>query len=94
MKFGQTEIPGRLFKLARERMLREATFTPGEIRKHIIENAREELMAISSIRSNWQIVAERVMRTALAELRTAGEVDQLKKGIWAKTSFLAAAAGE
>lgn len=90
MKFGQTEIPGSLFKLARERMLRDATFTPGDIRAHLAKEAPSELAAISGIGRNWGIIADRVTRACIDQLRAAGEIGQLKRGVWAKTSFLAA----
>lgn len=91
MKYGQTEIPGSLFKLARERMLRDDTFTPADLRYHIISAGQEEMLAISTIRKNHGIIADRVMRACIEELRTAGELTQFKRGIWARTSTLAAA---
>lgn len=92
MKFGQTEIPGSLFKLARDRMLRDATFTPGDIRAHLAKEAPDVLAAVSGIGVNWGIVADRVVRSCISELRTAGEIGPLKRGTWAKVSFLKAEA--
>ena len=58
MKFGKTEVPGSLFKLARDRMLRDATFTPADIRAHLAKEAPDVLAAVSGINVNWGIVAE------------------------------------
>lgn len=88
MKFGPTPIPENLFTLARERMLRDATFTPGDIRAHLAKEAPADLAAVSDIGVNWGIVAERVTRACIRELRAAGEIAPLKRGTWAKTSFL------
>ena len=92
MKFGQTEIPENLFTLARERMRRDATFTPDDVRAHLAKQAPDELAAVSGIGVNWGIVADRVTRACLRELRAAGEISPLKRGTWAKTSFLKATA--
>lgn len=94
MKFGQTEIPGSLFKLARERMLREATFTPGDIRAHLAREAPADLAAISGIGRNWGVIADRVTRACIDQLRTAGDIKQFKRGVWARSSFLAAGAND
>lgn len=91
MKFGSTPIPEKLFDLARARMRQDATFTPEDIRAHLQVAAAPELAAISDIKTNQWIVTNRVMRACVAELRAAGEIAQLKKGVWAKSSFLAAA---
>ena len=87
MKFGQTEIPETLFTLARERMRRDATFTPGDIRAHLAKQAPSILATVSGVGVNWGIVADRVTRSCIRELRTAGEIAQFKRGRWAKTSF-------
>ena len=92
MRFGNTEIPGSLFKLARERMLKTATFTPEDIRRHILEQAPTELRNISPIATNQRIIAERVMRGCIKQLVASGEIAQLKRGVWAKASFQAATA--
>ena len=92
MKFGQTEIPENLFTLARERMRRDVTFTPGDIRAHLAKEAPADLAASSPLGQNWGIVADRVTRSCIEELRAAGEIGQLKRGTWAKTSFLRATA--
>lgn len=91
MKYGQTEIPGSLFKLARERMLRDNTFTPFDLRNHLMTDGRDVMLAISTIHKNHWIIADRVMRACIDELRTAGELTQLKRGVWARTSTLGAA---
>lgn len=92
MKFRQTEVPARLLELARARILRDASFTPDDIRAHLAKEAPDELAAVSGIGVNWGIVADRVTRACIAELRAAGEIDQLKRGRWAQTSFLKATA--
>ncbi len=86
MKFGTQTIPGELFKLARERMLRDTHFEPAKVREHICEHGRAQLFEINSIEKNHQIIAERVMRAALAELVAAGEVEQVKRGLWGRVS--------
>lgn len=91
LKYGQTEIPGSLFKLARERMLRDDTFTPFDLRNHLMTDGRDVMLAISTIHKNHWIITDRVMRACIDELRTAGELTQLKRGIWARTSTLDAA---
>jgi hypothetical protein len=90
MKYGQSEIPGSLFKLARERMLRDATFTPFDIRNHLTVEGRDAMVALSTIERNHWLIADRVLRACIDELRNAGEVHQVKRGLWAKTSALAA----
>ncbi|KVP75198.1 hypothetical protein WJ96_05425 [Burkholderia ubonensis] len=84
MKFGQAEIPERIFDITRGRMRRDSMFTPEDIRQHLLAEAREDLAAINSIERNWSIIANRVMRACVEELRAAGEIEQVKKGVWAK----------
>lgn len=91
MKYGQSEIPESLFKLARERMLRDETFTPFDIRTYLSTAGRDEMVALSSIEKNHWLIADRVMRACIDELRDAGKLTQVKRGLWAKTSSLAAA---
>lgn len=88
MKYGQTEIPGSLFKLARERMLRDRTFTPCDLRAYLITEGRDVMVAMSTIEKNHWIIADRVMRACIDELRDAGELTQLKRGVWARTATL------
>lgn len=92
MHFGRTELPGILFKLARERMVLEATFTPEDIRKYLVVQSHEILQRISPLATNHRIIANRVMRDCIKQLVSSGEIAQLKRGVWAKTTFLAAAA--
>jgi hypothetical protein len=92
MKYGQTEIPGSLFKLARDRMLRDATFTPFDIRTYLTTEGREQMVALSTLERNHWLIADRVMRACIDELRTAGELTQLKRGVWGKPGALVAAA--
>ncbi|MYM92444.1 hypothetical protein [Duganella vulcania] len=91
MKFGQTEIPGSLFKLARERMLRDPTFTPGDIRAHLTSAGLDMMVAMDAIRPNHWIIADRVMRACLDDMRNAGQVTQLKRGVWARSDSPGAA---
>lgn len=91
MRFIQAEIPDSLFVLVRERMRRDVTFTPEDIRRHVLQHAQATLRAINELESNWEIIANRVMRSCIDELRRAGEIAQLKHGVWAKTTFLKAA---
>lgn len=91
MNYGNTEIPGSLFKLARERMLRNATFTPNDIRTHLVTEGRATMLTLSTITRNHEIIADRVMRACIDQLRDAGEVAQAKHGVWARTGTLDAA---
>lgn len=91
MKFGSAPIPASIFDMAYARMRREATFTPEDIRTYLLRHAKAELSALSSIETNQRIIANRVMRACVNTLREAGEIEALKRGVWAKTSFLAAA---
>ncbi|KVP17040.1 hypothetical protein [Burkholderia ubonensis] len=89
MKFGQAEIPETLFALARERMRSFGEFTPEDIRQHLLTEARADLAAINSIEHNWRIIAERVLRACIEELRAAGEIEQVKRGVWRTARQLA-----
>lgn len=91
MKYGQSEIPESLFKLARARMLRDDTFTPFDIRTYLTTAGRDDMVALSSIEKNHWLIADRVMRACIDELRDAGKLTQAKRGLWAKTGSLAAA---
>lgn len=91
MKFSGGEVPGSLFKLARDRMLLEPTVTPDAVRAHLLTHGLDDLKAASGIVQNHKIIANRVFWAACRELVAAGEIEQLKRGVWAKTSFLAAA---
>lgn len=84
MKYGQTEIPGSLFKLARDRMLRDPTFTPCDLRAYLSSAGRDEMMSMSTIEQNHWIIADRVMRACIDELRAAGQLTQHKRGVWAR----------
>jgi hypothetical protein len=86
MKFGPNIIPDMLFDLARERIRRDETFTPDDIRKHLVAEGEEHMLAINSIESNWRIIADRVTRACIDEMRDAGEIEQVKKGVWAQAS--------
>ncbi|MBU9200076.1 hypothetical protein KTD31_01495 [Burkholderia multivorans] len=82
MKFGQAEIPQHLFELARTHMRAATTFETAGVRQHILDNAKADLAAINDLERNWPLIAERVTRACLNELRAAGEVEQVKKGVW------------
>lgn len=92
MRFGSTQIPDEMFRLACDRMLEGPVFTPEDIRNHLLANASETMQKISPIASNHRIIAERVMRKGIKELVAAKQIAQLKRGVWATTRFLAAAA--
>lgn len=82
MRFGTVLIPDAIFDFARARMRQEATFTPDAVRQHILTSAPLILDGISSIKTNQRIVAHRVTRACIDELRASGEVVQLKRGLW------------
>ncbi|MNR71512.1 hypothetical protein D3C71_21410 [compost metagenome] len=92
MNFGQTPIPQRLFDLARERMLSEPTSTPAAVREHLLKKGATELQQTSAIAHNHAIIANRVFLAVCKELRASGEIASLKRGVWATTKFLQAAA--
>lgn len=91
MRFGSTPIPGELFKLARDRMLREASFTPEDIRTHLLSEGTSHLSAVTTNSTNQWIIAERVMQSARKDLAEAGEVAQLRRGVWMRSDVLKAA---
>lgn len=91
MKFGSTIIPDSLFDLARREMRSRASFTPEEIRVVLVRDGAQALRTITSIPRNDRIIAERVMRAVVGELRDAGEYRALKRGLWMKTAILDAA---
>lgn len=82
MKFGSSEVPVKLFDMAREQMRKESTFTPGEIREHLLTYAASDLYSVSNIRANWTVIALRVTRACIDELRALGEIKQLNHGLW------------
>lgn len=84
MKFGQTEIPEAIFNLARAYMRSVDRFTPEDIRQHLRANAQAELAAVHAIPENQWIVAHRVTRACIDELRASGEIAQVKNGLWAR----------
>lgn len=86
MKFSGHEIPGSLFKAARDRMLAPdagPNFTPGAIRQYLLNQCRSDLAAISSIEVNQAIIADRVFQEARRQLLSTGEVMQIRRGVWA-----------
>jgi hypothetical protein len=91
MKFGSQTIPTRLFDLARERLLGNATSTPDQVRSHILQNGKSELQQTNEIEHNQRIIANRVFQAVRLELLASGDIAQLKRGVWATTKFLAAA---
>jgi hypothetical protein len=84
MKFGQREIPDTLFDMARERMRRDDSFTPDDIRQHLVADGEEYMLFVNDIPSNWRIIADRVTRACIDELRDASEIEQVKKGVWTR----------
>jgi hypothetical protein len=82
MKFCQTEIPENLVELARAQIRRHEKFTTDEVRQHFLEAARDGIAVISDIESNQWIIANRVVRACINELRSTGEISQVKKGTW------------
>ncbi len=91
MKFGQTTIPNELFDQARARLRQEATCSTEAARSHLLKSAGPLLSSISPLETNQWIVANRVVRAVIDELRAAGEIEQIKRGVWAKSTFMAAA---
>lgn len=91
MKFSGKEIPGSLFKLARDFMLSRQSFTPDDVRAHLLRHGAAALAETHGIPANHPIIANRVHQAACRELAQAGEVVQLKRGVWMKKSILDAA---
>lgn len=91
MKFSGHDIPDSLFELARTTMRARGHFTPEDIRQVLITEGRATMVAINGIERNHRIIADRVMRKVVQELAAAGEYAQLKRGVWMKSSVLAAA---
>lgn len=89
MKFSGHEIPGSLFKAARDRMLSAdcgPSFTPEAIRQHLLRQCTSELAAISSSEVNQAIIVNRVFQEARKQLASSGEVVQIRRGVWAQAS--------
>jgi hypothetical protein len=82
MKFGQAEIPQHLFQMARAHIRDATIFETAGVRQHLLDNAKVDLAAINDLEGNWPLIAERVTRACLNELRAAGEIEQVKKGVW------------
>lgn len=91
MKFGNTSIPGSLFKVARDRMLLNASFEPAQIREFLCATQSKTLFEISSLVQNHSIIAHRVTRCAIDELMASGDIARLKRGAYMKASVMAAA---
>lgn len=92
MKFGTTLIPERLFELARLRLLNNATSTPEDVRQHLLKQGAAELAQTNSIPRNHRLIAERVFQAVREDLVAKGKLKQLKRGVWATTTFLNLAA--
>jgi hypothetical protein len=92
MKFGTQTIPEHLFELARERLRQGPTITPAQMRQHLIKNGAAEMTRTNSLPHNHRIIAARVFSAVRKELQAQGEIAQLKRGVWATTKFLDAAA--
>ncbi|HDR9105988.1 TPA: hypothetical protein QDB04_002844 [Burkholderia vietnamiensis] len=81
MRFGQVEIPQYLFEWARAYIRSTSPVETADVRRHL-ENAKADLAAINPIKANWPLITGRVTRACLNELRAAGEIEQVKKGVW------------
>lgn len=90
MRFGSAVIPECLFHLARESMRAKTSFTPEDLRRELMERGREDLARLSSHATNQRIIANRVTRAVIKELAAAGELGQLKRGVWMKAAVLGA----
>lgn len=91
MKFFGKEIPCSLFNLARDFMLSRTSFTPADVRAHLLRHGANELNQTSGVAANHAIIANRVHQAACRELAQSGEVRQLKRGVWMKAAVLAVA---
>lgn len=88
MKFSGHTIPEAIFTLTRDRMRAVSSFTPPDMRAYIVERAAVDLAAVTFSDVNKRIIAERVMRAVIKELVAAGELAQLKRGVWMKKSII------
>lgn len=84
MQFCGKTIPGSLFKLARDRMLTAETFTPADIRKHLLANGADALLETNALTNNHPIIANRVFLATRQELADSGQVAPVKRGVWSK----------
>ena len=91
MKFGSKPVPERLFTLARERLLNNATSTPEDVRRHLLKHGQAELLATNSIEHNHRIIAQRVFDAVRLELVHSGALVQFKRGLWATSKFMQSA---
>lgn len=82
MKFGAVTIPGSLFALARDFMAARETFTPADVKAEIRLKGSNELQSVSDIFHNHSVIAHRVAREAIDQMKATGEIVQLKRGTW------------
>jgi hypothetical protein len=88
MKFSYVEIPERLFTLARDHMRSLPRFTVEDIRQHLLIHGQLELARCHSLKQNWRLLATRVLRAVLTELKDANEIAQIQRGVWARIGKL------
>jgi hypothetical protein len=88
MKFGSIHIPESLHQIARERMLQSTSFTPDEVRSHLLDKGIEVIAMISDLKTNQWIVANNVVRAEINKLVSEKAIGQLKRGVWMKRAVL------
>ena len=91
MRFGPKVVPASLFKLARDRMLAQPTFSEADIRQHLLDKAKAELATLSPEPSYQWLITTRVLQTTLRELAKTGDIARGKRGLWEKVDTRVAA---
>ncbi|MEX3983767.1 hypothetical protein AB4Y45_32815 [Paraburkholderia sp. EG287A] len=84
MKFCSVEIPSRLFELTREHIRTLSQFTVDDLRTHLLDAGRTELAICNGLQQNWPLIANRVLRAVIRELEDAGDIDHIRRGVWAR----------
>lgn len=88
MKFSNIEVPARLFERTREHIRTLAHFTIDDIRTHLLTSCQAELAACNSIKQNWPLIANRVIRAVIVEMDDANKLAHIRRGVWARTRRL------
>lgn len=94
MKFSGRVVPQELFEITRNLMRTMPSFTPEEIRWLLVTRyprAATLIREVTTLAANDRLVAHRVTRAVIDELHAAGDIKQLKRGVWMATRVWAAA---
>ena len=87
MKFSGRVVPEELFEIARNMMRTMPSFTPEEVRWQLVTRPRAATLIreVTTLQANDRVLAHRVTRAVIDELVAAGDIKQLKRGVWMAT---------